>query len=186
VGGYQESDPTHPLSVYARTKRKGEERVLRQNPDAVVARVVFYGWSLSGSRSLSEFFFSNLKQGNRIKGFVDTYFCPLYVEHLADTLLEMLAAGLQGVYHVVSPEHLSKYAFGVRLARKFGFDPDLIEPVEMAQGRDGAPRSLKLILDSSKIERALRHTLPSVDEGIAMLHQRWLSGYPAKLQGLQG
>ncbi len=186
VGGYHESDPTHPLSVYARTKLKGEERVLRQNPDAVIGRVVFYGWSLSGSRSLSEFFFNNLNQGNHIKGFVDTYFCPLYVEHLADTLLEMLAAGLKGVYHLVSPEHLSKYAFGVRLARQFRFDPDLIEPVEMAQGRDGAPRSLKLILDSGKIEKALGHALPSVDEGIALLHQRWLSGYPAELQALGG
>ena len=180
--GYVESDPTRPLSVYARTKLAGEQAVQEAHPDALIARVVFYGWSLSGKRSLSEFFFNNLQAGRKIKGFTDTYFCPLYVEDLAQTLLEMLAKGLTGLYHVVSPEHLSKYDFGIRIAQRFGLDSDLIEPVRAADIERGVTRSLGLILNPEKVQNALGRKLPSLDEGIEHLYQRWQEGYHSQLQ----
>ncbi len=182
VGGYREDDSTHPLSVYAQTKLAGEEAVGDANPDALIARVVFYGWSLSGKRSLSEFFFNQLKAGNRLKGFVDAIFCPLYVEDLAETLLEMLLHKLTGIYHVVSPESLSKYDFGVGIAQRFGFDPGLIEPVEMRSLDRDAPRALNLTLSTDKVQADLGHALPSIAEGIERLYQRWQEGYPAQLQ----
>ena len=180
--GYTETDPTNPLSVYARTKLQGEQAVLTANPHAMVVRTVFYGWSLSGKRSLAEFFINHLSEGKPLRGFTDTGFCPLYVEDLADVLLEMLFAELSGVYHVVSPECLSKYAFGVRLAEMFGFDSGLITPVEVREAARGAVRSNTLILNPDKIQKALGHPLPSIDSGINKLYQRWREGYPVKLQ----
>ena len=55
-GYYNENDKPNPLGVYAKTKLAGEEGVTNENPDAIIARVNFYGWSLNGKRSLSEFF----------------------------------------------------------------------------------------------------------------------------------
>jgi dTDP-4-dehydrorhamnose reductase len=182
TGGYREDDPVNPLSIYAQTKLAGEEAVRARNVDAIIARVVFFGWSLTGDRSLSEFFFSNLCVGQSIKGFTDAEFCPLYTEHLAEILLEMVAAGLSGTYHVVSPEGISKYDFGVRIAKRFGFDPELIEPIRMQDIKRGAPRGLDLALKPDKVQDALGHPLPSVDEGIDRLYQRWLDGYPQQLQ----
>jgi len=184
--GYVETDAPHPLSVYAQTKLLGEERVQTANPDALIVRTVFYGWSRSGRRSLAEFFFSYLKAGQRIKGFTDTQFCPLYVEHLAEILLEVIAAGLGGIYHVVSPENLSKYEFAVRIAQKFGFDAELIEPAEMNETNPEAPRSKTLVLDPRKTQQALGHPLPSIDDGIHWFYQRWQEGYPAQLQAYAG
>lgn len=184
--GYQESDPTHPLSVYARTKLAGEQAVQDAHQEALIARVVFYGWSLSGKRSLSEFFYNSLQAGQKIKGFTDTYFCPLYVEDLAEALLEMLVEGLTGIYHVVSPEHLSKYEFGVRIARRFGLDPDLIEPINSADAERGVTRSLGLILNPGKVQNALGRSLPSIDEGIDRLYGRWQEGYHKQLQIFAG
>jgi dTDP-4-dehydrorhamnose reductase len=181
-GAYVETDPPNPLSVYARSKLAGEHRVQEANPNALIARVVFYGWSLSGNRSLSEFFYNNLKDQIPHKGFIDTFFSPLYVEDLAEILLEMLVKNLKGVYHVVSPEHLSKYEFGVRIAEKFGFDPNLVQPIKMSEMKREAPRSLKLILDPGKVQKDLGHPLPSVDTGIDRLYQRWQEGYHLKLQ----
>jgi len=181
-GAYVETDPPNPLSVYARSKLAGEHRVQESNPHALIARVVFYGWSLSGNRSLSEFFYNNLKDRVPHKGFIDTFFSPLYVEDLAEVLLETLEKNLEGVYHVVSPEHLSKYEFGVRIAEKFGFDPNLVQPIKMSEMKREAPRSLKLVLDPAKVQHDLGHTLPSVDTGIDRLYQRWQEGYYLKLQ----
>ena len=182
-GNYKESDPTNPLSVYARTKLAGEQAVQDANPDAVIARVVFFGWSLSGRRSLSEFFFNHLGAGKVVKGYTDTFFSPLYVEDLAEALLEMLDAKLAGIYHVVSPESISKYGFGVRIADKFGFDSRLITPIEAKSLDRGAQRSLNLTLNCDKLEKALGHGLPTVTEGIEAFYQGWLACYPQKLQG---
>jgi len=59
-GNYTEEDAPNPLSVYALSKLQGERLVLEANPNAVVARVNLFGWSIFGKRSLSEFFFYNL------------------------------------------------------------------------------------------------------------------------------
>jgi len=180
--GYVETDTTNPLSVYARTKMLGEALVQKANSDALIVRTVFYGWSLSGKRSLAEFFVNHLQEGQRIKGFTDTCFCPLYVEDLAETLLEMIEAELSGIFHVVSPEHLSKYAFGVRIAQKFGFDAALIEPEELDVMNPEAARSKTLVLNPGKTQEALGYDLPSVDAGIERFYHRWKEGYPEQLR----
>ncbi len=83
---YIEEDMPNPLSVYAQTKLQGERNVLSANPEAVVTRVNFFGWSLSGTRSLSEFFFNTLSKGQIVNGFTDVWFCPMFVGDLAETL----------------------------------------------------------------------------------------------------
>ena len=183
TGNFQETDPTDPLSVYARSKLAGEQAVRAANPEAIIARTVFYGWSLSGQRSLAEFFFNKLTAGEPMKGFTDLVFCPLYVEDLAQVLLEMLEKQLTGVYNVVASGHLSKYDFGVRIARLFGLSSDLIEPVQTGEEYLGAPRSLNLSLNTEKLQTALGHALPGVDQGLERLHERWVEGYPQTLQG---
>ncbi|MBN1454519.1 MAG: SDR family oxidoreductase, partial [Anaerolineales bacterium] len=111
-GNYLEEDPPGPQSVYARTKLHGEQAVAQVNPQAIIARVNFYGWSLGGQRSLAEFFYNNLSKGVRVPGFTDVFFCPLLVNDLAKILLDMLQAQLNGLYHVVSSQAISKYDFG--------------------------------------------------------------------------
>lgn len=180
--GYSEEDSVNPRSVYAKTKLAGEEAVRINYPDAIIARVVFYGWSLLGNRSLSEFFFNHLCLSQKMKGFTDVMFSPLYVEDLAKILLEMLNKGLTGTYHAVSPEHLSKYEFGVRIATKFGFDSELIEPIRMGDVARGAPRSMSLILKPDKLQAALGHPLPGINAGIEKLFKRWREEYPQRLQ----
>jgi dTDP-4-dehydrorhamnose reductase len=181
-GDYIETDSPHPLSVYARSKLAAEHIVQELNPNALITRVVFYGWSISGNRSLSEFFYNHLKAGVRTKGFVDTIFSPLNVSDLSEILLEMLERKLTGLYHVVSPEHLSKYDFGIRIAKRFGFDPDLIEPVKMSEIKREAPRALNLSLNPARIQTDLGHDLPSVDSGIDRFYKGWEQGFHLQLQ----
>ncbi|MBP7355543.1 MAG: SDR family oxidoreductase [Longilinea sp.] len=180
--GYTEADLPNPLSVYARTKLDGEQAVLSANPQAAVARVNFYGWSLTGRRSLGEFFFNNLSAGQRINGFTDVMFCPLLVTDLADILLEMARRGLNGVYHTVSSEAVSKYEFGCRLARHFGLDESLITPIRVSESGLKAARSPNLALNTSKLTAALGRALPEIDAGLERFAQEYHSGLPNRLQ----
>jgi dTDP-4-dehydrorhamnose reductase len=177
-GNYCEEDATAPLSVYARTKLAGEEAVLAANPRAIVARVNFYGWSITGRRSLAEFFYSHLSAGEKMKGFTDVHFCPLEVHDLSDLLLEMAAKDLQGIYHVVSSESLSKFEFGQRLARQFGLDASLIQPVSWRDAGLQAARSPELTLNTEKLRNALQHSLPDQAHGMARFAQSLSDGLP--------
>lgn len=184
-GGYTEEDEPNPLSIYARTKLDGERRVAAADPQAVIARVNLFGWSLSGERSLAEFFFYNLQAGKPLKGFTDVYFCPLLVNDMAPLLLEILEKQLGGLYHLVSSECLSKYEFGVRLARRFGLDETLIEPASVAQGGLKAARSPRLTLRSDKLARALDRPLPSISTGLDHFYTLYQQGYPQQLLKLR-
>ena len=72
---------------------------------------------------------------------MDVFFCPLEVNMLGDLLLEMTQRGLEGLYHVVSPECLSKYDFGRAVARAFGFDERLVLPTRVSESGLNAARS---------------------------------------------
>ncbi len=177
TGNYTELDEPTPLSTYAKTKRAGEENVQNQNPEAIIARVNFFGWSLSGKRSLGEFFFNNLRAKNPINGFVDVLFCPLYVNHLSDLLIDMIKMDLSGIYHVVSSDHMNKYEFGCSIADQFGLDPALISPISVLQSKLRAERSLNLTLSTNKLSEALQQTLPTVQDGIKKFYDDFQNGY---------
>ncbi|MBN1230601.1 MAG: SDR family oxidoreductase [Anaerolineales bacterium] len=183
-GGYSEEDIPNPQNVYSRTKLAGENAVLESSSDAVVSRVNFYGWSMAGSRSLVEFFYNNLSAENRINGFDDVTFCPTFVGHLGQALLALLEGGHKGLFHTVSPQVVSKYDFGVAVARQFGFDEALITPISVADAGLVAARSPHLEMDSSKLSRALGAPLPGLDEGLNLLHMQVEDGYRDHLHSM--
>lgn len=183
-GDYTEEDPPNPLSVYARTKWQAEQQVLENCPQAIVARVNFYGWSLSGRRSLGEFFYYHLKEGKPVKGFTDVFFCPLEATQLADLLLRLVEKGAEGLYHVVSSECQSKYQFGVSIARRFGLEERLIEPVSVIEGGLVARRSPNLRLRTDKLSSALGEPPPNQAAALERFYQLYLSGYPQQVLSL--
>jgi dTDP-4-dehydrorhamnose reductase len=181
-GGYSETDTPSPLNVYAQTKLEGEYAVSSANKEAIIARVNFYGWSLGGKRSLVEFFFNNLSQNIKANGFKDVFFCPLYTRQLGLTLLEMASKSLAGLYHVLSSEALSKYDFGVKIARKFGFDDQLVNPILLSESGLTATRSHNMTLNVDKLQRDLGHTMPGQDECLDSLYKDYLAGLPGQIK----
>jgi len=183
-GEYSETDMPHPLNTYAFTKLEGEKAVQKANPEAIIARVVFYGWSLTGRRSLAEFFYNHLEAEQPVPGYTDTFFTPLYVGHLADLLLRMASKDLNGTWHVFGAELLSKYAFGVSLAQEFGFDETLVSPVLTPDGGEAIRRSLRLTMKTDKLTEALGEDMPTVNEGLAALHADFDNGLRDRLCAL--
>jgi dTDP-4-dehydrorhamnose reductase len=180
-GNYREEDLPNPLSIYAKTNLDGELAVAETNPEAIIARVNLFGWSISGRRSLAEFFYTNLSAGRSVKGFTDVFFCPLLANDLADIFLIMLDLNLSGLFHVVSNDCVSKYSFGVQIARRFGLDENLIEPISVKSAGLKAVRSPKLTLCTEKLERTLGKPLPSLSTGLNHFYTLFQQGYPQKL-----
>ena len=183
-GGYTEEDSPNPLGIYAQTKFQAELAVAATNPEAIVARVNLFGWSLSGRRSLAEFFFNNLRDGNLVMGFTDIYFCPLLVNDIAGIFIKMLDKGLAGLYHVVSRDSMTKYDFGVTIARRFGLNAELIAPKSVLDSGLKAVRSPNLTLKVDKLIQALAEDLPTISTGIDGFYKLYQQNYPQFLQGL--
>jgi dTDP-4-dehydrorhamnose reductase len=181
-GSYVEADTPNPVSAYARTKLDGENHVLGEYPESIVARVNFYGWSLGGRRSLAEFFFHNLTEDKSMSGYTDVIFCPMHVTHLGRTLLAMLEKRLHGLYHAVGPEPMSKYQFGMEIARRFGLDASAISPRSIHTSRLVARRSNNLYLSTDKLSTDLSVSLPNFSTGLDLFYQQYQDGYPQKLR----
>jgi len=184
TGNYRETDTPNPLSVYAHTKFEGEQAVISAYPAALVARVNFYGWSASGTRSLAEFFVNHLSRGKQVNGFTDVFFCPLMVLDLVGLLVEAAHNDLQGIYHLVGAQPMSKYDFGHAIASQFGFDPALVKPASVNTGGLKAARSPNLTLNTSKITAALGHPLPEFTAGLIKFHGQYHQGFPQVIQAL--
>jgi dTDP-4-dehydrorhamnose reductase len=184
-GDYSEDDIPTPVGEYSRTKLDGELAVAEADPTAIIARVNLFGWSLTGNRSLAEFFFNNLSLHKQVMGFTDVFFCPLLANDLADLFIRMLERKLSGLYHVVSSESLSKYDFGLRLAQRFDLDGSLITPTSVTQSGLKATRSPNLTLRSDKLAHALGEPLPRLSTGLDRFYTLYQQGYPHMLHNLE-
>ena len=184
-GEYTEEDEPNPQGVYSQSKLDSERAVQEANPQAIIARVNFFGWSLGGRRSLGEFFVNNLSDGRNVNGFTDVIFCPMWVNHLSQTLLEILAKDLHGLYHVVGAQAMSKYQFGVEVARKFGLRSSLIEPQSVERSALTARRSHNLWLSIHKLSTDLGHAIPDFSTGLDGFYTQFQQGYPQKIRSYQ-
>jgi dTDP-4-dehydrorhamnose reductase len=184
-GAYTEEEEPSPPGMYSQTKLDGERVVEQANPQAIIARVNFYGWSLGARRSLAEFFVNNLSEGKNVNGFTDVIFCPMWVNHLGRLLIEMLKKDLHGLYHVVGTRVMSKYQFGVEVARTFGLRESLISPQSVERSSLTAPRSHNLWLSTHKLSTDLEHEIPRFSTGLDGFYTQFQQSYPQKIRGYQ-
>ena len=185
TGFYTEDDTPSPPGVYSQTKLDGERAVHDANPQAMIARVNFYGSSLGGRRSLAEFFVNNLSEAKTVNGFTDVIFCPMLVNVTARLLLEMLQKNLSGLYHLVGAQPMSKYQFGLEIARAFGLKEGLISPQSVDASGLTAKRSHNLWLSTHRLSTDLGHDLPPFSTGLAEFYTQFQQGYPQKIRSYQ-
>jgi len=185
AGSYTEEDEPNPQGVYSQSKLDGERAVQQANSQAVIARVNFFGWSLTNSRSLGEFFVNNLSAEKPVNGFTDVIFCPMLVNHTAGLLLDMLEKKLGGLYHVVGAQPMSKYQFGLKVAQKFGLEESLISPKSVENSGLTAKRSHNLWLSIHKLSTDLGREIPNFSTGLDEFYTQHQQGYPQKIRGYQ-
>jgi dTDP-4-dehydrorhamnose reductase len=168
----RETDFPAPLSVYGKTKWNGEQSVMGNNHEAIVARVNFFGQS-ENKNSIFNFFYESLKSGKSVSGFADLYFTPLYAIHLVNAITELLNLNASGLFHVVGTERISKYDFGVLVAETFGFSTIHLK-ADSVMGKEGSIiRSSDLSLSNDKI-KSLGINLPSVRDGLSILKKNMI------------
>ncbi len=170
-GDYRESDEPRPIMIYGVSKLAGEQAVAQAHPEALILRINLFGWGPGPKRSLAEWFLERLEAGDSCPGFTDVYFSPLLAQQLARAILDLLAVGASGLFHLPGRTCLSKYEFGVQLAQQFELDPARIRPMVVGEAKLTAARPRRLCLNGEKVEGLLGRPLPELESGLRELRE---------------
>lgn len=174
---YTETEDPAPGSIYGRSKLLGEQAALARE-GALIVRVssVWGPDPRAGRRSFAGWVLRSLDEGNTIKLFTDQRVTPTYTGSFARTLPEMLERDLEGVYHLVSSDCLTRHESGLVLATVFGLETELIEGSTLEDARLKAPRPGYSCLDVSKLRGALGHDLGTYADDVKDYRSRLEEG----------
>ena len=153
---YIETDAPNPLSLYARSKRAGEEAVQRRCEKHFLIRTCgLYG--AAGSRSKGGNFVERMlrlaAEGKPLRVVNDQVLTPTSTRDLAEKLLPLLRTRRYGLYHMTNTGECSWYDFAREIFRLAGAPAEL-EPVSTAAFAARARRPPYSVLDNAAYRAA--------------------------------
>ena len=167
---YAEDSKPQSRGAYGRSKTAGEVSVLDSHPGALVLRTNFFGWSPTGEAGPLDFFTRSFIEGAQITGFTDYRVASLYAGHLTNVMVDLLTAHASGVFHVVASNTVSKYDFGLAVAKEFGLPTGAMTPGLLADATELAPRGKHLLLATDKVAATVGYSMRTSAEGLAAAH----------------
>ncbi|HVK25511.1 MAG TPA: dTDP-4-dehydrorhamnose reductase [Actinokineospora sp.] len=100
-GGYRETDPPSPLSVYGLTKLAGE-RISQTVPEHLVVRT---SWLFGGADERTDNVLATVRRaarGAKSELIDDQFSCPTYTRDLAQALVFLLSGDVRGTVHAAN------------------------------------------------------------------------------------
>jgi dTDP-4-dehydrorhamnose reductase len=161
---YVEWDATNPMSVYGRSKRAGEQEILRLLPGATIARTAWVNGA-HGSNMVKTIL--RLAAGDGPLRFVDDQRgCPTFTDDLAGMLLQLGIARRPGLFHVTNQGATTWYQFARDVLAAAGHDPDRVVAIRTAelQPPRPAPRPANSVLDNAALRMSGLPLLPDHHE----------------------
>lgn len=156
-----------PGNCYALTKYAGELAALRVG--ATVLRTNFFGASCHPTRrSLTDWLYTSLTQGQAIRVFDDVFFSPLSMATLCTMIERVARERPAGVYNLGSREGLSKADFAFAFARGLGLPAELMTRASVRQAVLKAWRPADMRMDCAKIENTLGVAMPRLEDEIEL------------------
>lgn len=180
---YNEDALPAPITPYGESKARAEQVVRAEHPRAHIVRTsLVYGFAPMDPRTRQTL------TGEMPRLFTDEYRCPIFIDDLADALIELAVslrafsakqsptsdweialdenrprndrAGLL-ILHVAGAQRLSRYAFGLKLARAMRVEPKFLPALSASSP---TPRPRDCTLDISRAQKILRTRLRGVDQ----------------------
>jgi dTDP-4-dehydrorhamnose reductase len=142
---YTEADAPSPITDYGRAKAAAETLVTAAHPHAVIVRTsLIYGIE---PQDMHTRFVLDVASGHKNATlFTDEIRCPVFVDDLAAALLELAALDYAGVLNIAGPEAVSRYRFGVLIARRWQHDPATLPAGSSLASGLRRPRNCRLAI----------------------------------------
>jgi len=171
-GMYREDDCVNPKGDYPASKVKGEQLVKEICPDSSILRVAInYGWSERRNTFL-EWILKEAFYRKSVCLFKDQKRSLISLQDLADAVLEVSLKKIGGVLHLGGPEAMTRYDFGLKVARHFSFPEEWLVPVSMEKMNYVGSRCYDCSFDITKAKTLLETSFHSVDEELSSLRNK--------------
>jgi|OpeIllAssembly_1097287.scaffolds.fasta_scaffold24898_2 dTDP-4-dehydrorhamnose reductase len=169
-GLYQEEDATNPLGEYGRSKLAGEQAVRDTLGDrSLVFRL---SWVFGEGR---QNFIVKLLEWSRTQEFLriacDEFSVPTWTETVVDVVLESLAQGVSGLYHLTNSGYCSRYEWAKVILRQQGI-AKFIRPVSTDVFRLPAARPKFSAMSNGTIAGRLNTDIPAWEDAIARFFEQ--------------
>jgi len=171
----EEAEPD-PVNCYGQTKLDAEYKVINENPDSLIVRTNFYGWGSSYRHSFSDFIIDNLRRSKQINLYDDVYYTPIIASELINAAHELVSNNAKGIFNVVGDDRVSKYGFGLAVAKCFDLNVEMIVKDNYQNHSSKIRRPMDMSLSNRKLSDFLNRRIGSVENHIQTLLAQEKSG----------
>ena len=164
---YTETDTTNPINYYGKTKQWSEEVIEQACTNYAIARIeVVYGKPFNGQHgNIVHLVKTRLQNGQSIRVVSDQFRSPTWVEDIARAIESLLSDKYQGIYHICGGETMSVADIAYRVAKHFGLDTSLIQPVTTEEMNEATPRPLFSPMNTEKALKEFGYQPSRLEEG---------------------
>ena len=171
-GPYTENNAVKPINIYGSTKLEAEKIVLAKSGDNLIIRSnVIYDYSRSKANFLN-WIIDSLKSKTKINVVNDQYNNPTSADSLALAIYKSIEKNINGVVHWADEELMNRYEFSIRIAKTFGLDESLINPISTNELNQIAKRPLKSGLVSKFLSRKIKIKPLKLDNSLSDIKKR--------------
>lgn len=162
---YTEDMPVSPTSIYGKSKRAGEEELLKANPTSIIIRT---SWLYSSFGN--NFVKTMLRLGNErdsLNVVFDQVGTPTYAADLAAAIMSIIDGGNweSGIYHFSDEGVCSWYDFTKTIHKLAGIQCD-VKPIETKDYPAKTPRPYYSVLNKAKIKSTYGISIPHWEESL--------------------
>jgi len=167
---YSEDDEARPLSVYARSKRDAEAAIRDIVPERHL--IVRTGWVYGPDRQRRNFIFQlidRVRAGELVEVPSDQWGSPTHAEDLARAVRFLVERDATGTFHATGPDFVDRASLARRVCDTFALDANRIVPVPTAALGQIAQRSLRVLLDCSRLHATGAPAFRGISAGLEAL-----------------
>jgi len=162
---YNEQRARDPVNLYGKLKGDAENRVMDSENWLVIRPFLLYGWPWPGGRqNWVTAIRDTIHIGVPMLMVDDVIWQPTYVVDVAETIWKLLETNNE-IYHISSSERVTLYNFALKVAKVFGLDIGLIQPVSSDYFKSIAKRPKDTTYDLSKLN-GMGIELSNIESGL--------------------
>ncbi|HEY3347464.1 MAG TPA: dTDP-4-dehydrorhamnose reductase, partial [Nitrospirota bacterium] len=128
---YIETDPVNPLSVYGKSKLKGEEEILKVLPEALIVRT---SWLFGANGpNFVKAILGQVGVKDELPVVDDQTGNPTYTPDLADALTRLVEADAKGVFHAANEGQCTWFDYAKKILELAGATGITVKPITTEQ-----------------------------------------------------
>ncbi len=154
---YSEEAKPNPVDYYGQTKLQTESDIRASGLKYAIARLMtMYGWNHPLERQNPvTWVLEKFNKGQKINIVDDIYNNHLFADNANEAIWAIISGNKEGIYHIAGSEVISRYELVCKVADVFGFDKNLVIPVNSSFFPSIAPRPKNTSYNITRMEKGL-------------------------------